>query len=156
MKITAAEVNKLRKQTGAGMMDCKKALVEAEGDFEAAVDVLRKKGQKCRKRADRDASEGVALTKINETKLLVLLLFYCETDFVAINESFKALASDFADIALGQPNKDAFLAADFDGMTVAEKLTEQSGVIGEKIESKVLKKLKQLCWFIHTVLKLLF
>ena len=144
MKITAAEVNKLRKQTGAGMMDCKKALVEAEGDFEAAVDVLRKKGQKiAAKRADRDASEGVALTKINADKTVgVAIVLACETDFVAINESFKALASDFADIALGQPNKDAFLAADFDGMTVAEKLTEQSGVIGEKIEIKGFEKVE--------------
>ena len=144
MKITAAEVNKLRKQTGAGMMDCKKALVEAEGDFEAAVDVLRKKGQKiAAKRADRDASEGVALTKINADKTVgVAIVLACETDFVAINDSFKSLASDFADIALGQPNKDAFLAADFDGMTVAEKLTEQSGVIGEKIEIKGFEKVE--------------
>ena len=144
MKITAAEVNKLRKQTGAGMMDCKKALVEAEGDFEAAVDVLRKKGQKiAAKRADRDATEGVALTKINADKTVgVAIVLACETDFVAINESFKALASDLANIALGQPNKDAFLSADFDGMTVAEKLTEQSGVIGEKIEIKGFEKVE--------------
>ncbi len=138
MKVTAAEVNKLRKQTGAGMMDCKKALVEAEGDFDAAVDVLRKKGQKiAAKRADRDASEGVALTKINSDKTVgVAIVLACETDFVAINDSFKALASDFAEIALDSPSKDAFLAANFGGMTVAEKLTEQSGVIGEKIEIK--------------------
>jgi len=138
MKITAAEVNKLRKQTGAGMMDCKKALVEAEGDFEAAVDVLRKKGQKiAAKRADRDASEGVALTKINADKTVgIAIVLACETDFVAINDSFKSLASEFADIALNSSNKDAFLAADFGGMTVAEKLIEQSGVIGEKIEIK--------------------
>ena len=95
MKIAAADVNKLRKQTGAGMMDCKKALVEAEGDFEAAVDVLRKKGQKiAAKRADRDASEGVALTKINADKTSgVAIVLACETDFVAINDTFKALAS---------------------------------------------------------------
>lgn len=138
MKISAAEVNKLRKQTGAGMMDCKKALVEAEGDFDAAVEVLRKKGQKiAAKRADRDASEGVAITKINDDKTVgVAMVLACETDFVAINESFKALASDFADRALAFADKDAFLASDFDGMTVAEKLTEQSGVIGEKIEIK--------------------
>ena len=119
MKVTAAEVNKLRKQTGAGMMDCKKALVEAEGDFDAAVDVLRKKGQKiAAKRADRDASEGVALTKINSDKTVgVAIVLACETDFVAINDSFKALASDFADIALNSPSKDAFLAANFGGMT---------------------------------------
>tara|TARA_B100001057_G_scaffold486352_1_gene567413 strand:- start:2 stop:964 length:963 start_codon:yes stop_codon:yes gene_type:complete len=144
MKITAAEVNKLRKQTGAGMMDCKNALVEAKGDFEAAVGVLRKKGQKiAAKRADRDASEGVALTKINADYTAgVALILACETDFVAINESFKALASDFAEIALHQPNIDAFLAADFGGMTVAEKLTEQSGVIGEKIEIKAFEKVE--------------
>ena len=144
MKITAAEVNKLRKQTGAGMMDCKNALVEAKGDFEAAVDVLRKKGQKiAAKRADRDASEGVALTKINANHTTgVALVLACETDFVAINESFKALASDFADIALHQPNIEAFLTSDFGGMTVAEKLTEQSGIIGEKIEIKGFEKVE--------------
>jgi elongation factor Ts len=138
MKISAAEVNKLRKQTGAGMMDCKKALVEAEGDFDAAVEVLRKKGQKiAAKRADRDASEGVAITKINDDKTVgIAMVLACETDFVAINESFKALASEFADRALAYADKDAFLASDFDGMTVADKLTEQSGVIGEKIEIK--------------------
>jgi len=113
MKIAAADVNKLRKQTGAGMMDCKKALVEAEGDFEAAVDVLRKKGQKiAAKRADRDASEGVALTKINADNTSgVAIVLACETDFVAINDTFKTLASKFADIALTQPNKDAFFSS---------------------------------------------
>ena len=142
MAITAKEVNELRKKTGAGMMDCKKALVEAEGDFEAAVDVLRKKGQKiAAKRADREASEGVALTKINADNTSgVAIVLACETDFVAINDTFKTLASQFADIALTQPNKDAFLAADFGGMTVAEKLTEQTGVIGEKIEIKGFEK----------------
>tara|TARA_B110000908_G_scaffold33652_1_gene40356 strand:- start:568 stop:1476 length:909 start_codon:yes stop_codon:yes gene_type:complete len=126
------------------MMDCKKALVEAEGDFEAAVDVLRKKGQKiAAKRADRDASEGVALTKINADNTSgVAIVLACETDFVAINDTFKSLASKFADIALTQPNKDAFLAADFGGMTVAEKLTEQTGVIGEKIEIKGFEKVE--------------
>tara|TARA_B110000977_G_scaffold30578_1_gene40212 strand:- start:7772 stop:8680 length:909 start_codon:yes stop_codon:yes gene_type:complete len=126
------------------MMDCKKALVEAEGDFEAAVDVLRKKGQKiAAKRADRDASEGVALTKINADNTSgVAIVLACETDFVAINDTFKTLASKFADIALTQPNKDAFLAADFGGMTVAEKLTEQTGVIGEKIEIKGFEKVE--------------
>ena len=138
MKITAAEVNKLRKQTGAGMMDCKKALVEAEGDFDAAVDVLRKKGQKiAAKRADREASEGVALTKINDDNTVgVAIVLACETDFVAINDSFKALANQFADLALNYKDKDAFLASEVDGMSVSDKLTEQSGVIGEKIEIK--------------------
>ena len=138
MKITAAEVNKLRKQTGAGMMDCKKALVEAEGDFDAAVDVLRKKGQRiAAKRANREASEGVALTKINDDNTVgVAIVLACETDFVAINDSFKALANQFADLALNYKDKDAFLASDVDGMSVSDKLTEQSGVIGEKIEIK--------------------
>ena len=100
--IKAADVAKLRKQTGAGMMDCKKALVEANGDFDAAINVLRKKGQKvAAKRADRDASEGIAITKINADKTAgVAIVLACETDFVAKNDSYKALASDFADIAL--------------------------------------------------------
>ena len=134
--IKAADVAKLRKQSGAGMMDCKNALVEANGDFDAAIDVLRKKGQKvAAKRADREASEGIAITKMNADNTAgVAIVLACETDFVAINDSFKSLASDFADVALNHADKDAFLAADFGGMTVAEKLTEQTGVNGEKIE----------------------
>ena len=134
--IKAADVAKLRKQTGAGMMDCKNALVEANGDFDAAITVLRKKGQKvAAKRADREASEGIAITKMNADNTAgVAIVLACETDFVAINDSFKTLASDFADIALNHADKDAFLAADFGGMTVADKLTEQTGVIGEKLE----------------------
>ena len=134
--IKAADVAKLRKQSGAGMMDCKNALVEANGDFDAAINVLRKKGQKvAAKRADRDASEGIAITKINTDNTAgIAIVLACETDFVAINDSFKAMASDFVDVALNHSDKDSFLAADFGGMTVAEKLTEQTGVIGEKIE----------------------
>jgi len=134
--IKAADVATLRKQTGAGMMDCKNALVEANGDFDAAIDVLRKKGQKvAAKRADRDASEGIAITKMNADNTAgVAIVLACETDFVAINASFKELANQFVDIALNHADKDAFLAADFGGMTVAEKLTKQTGVIGEKIE----------------------
>ena len=135
-EIKAADVAKLRKQTGAGMMDCKKALVEANGDFDEAISVLRKKGQKvAAKRADREASEGVATTKINDEKNSgVAIVLACETDFVAKNDSFKELANDFANIALKYNDKDSFLSADFGGMTVAEKLIEQTGVIGEKIE----------------------
>ena len=135
-EIKAADVATLRKQTGAGMMDCKNALVEANGDFEAAITVLRKKGQKvAAKRADREASEGIATAKINtENTAAVAIVLACETDFVAKNDSFKKLASDFADIALNYSDKAAFLVADFGGMTVAEKLVEQTGVIGEKIE----------------------
>ncbi|NNL08217.1 MAG: elongation factor Ts [Croceitalea sp.] len=135
-KITAAEVNKLRKTTGAGMMDCKNALVEAEGDFEKAIEILRKKGQKvAAKRADRDSSEGAAIAKANDTNTNgVIISLNCETDFVAKNESFVTLANELADLALGFDSKDAFLAGSFNGMTVADKLTEQTGVIGEKIE----------------------
>lgn len=137
--ITAADVNKLRKQTGAGMMDCKNALVEADGDFEKAVDVLRKKGQKiAAKRADRDATEGavIALTS-SDNKKGVVVCVNCETDFVAKNEGFVALATQIAQIALDNmpANIDALKALSFDGkITVEEKLTEQTGVIGEKID----------------------
>ena len=136
VKITAAEVNKLRKATGAGMMDCKKALVEAGGDFDKAIEVLRKKGQKvAAKRADRDSSEGAAVAKINANKTKgISLVLGCETDFVGKNENFLKLASDLGDIALNQNSKEEFLAADFGGITVAEKLVEQTGVIGEKLE----------------------
>jgi elongation factor Ts len=143
VKITAAEVNKLRQATGAGMMDCKKALVEASGDFDKAIEVLRKKGQKvAEKRADRDSSEGAAVAKINADNTSgVAIVLGCETDFVGKNESFVALANDLADIALNCNSKDEFLAADFGGMTVAEKLVEQTGVIGEKLDITSFEKL---------------
>ena len=136
-KITAAEVNKLRKTTGAGMMDCKKALVEADGDFEAAIELLRKKGQKvAANRADRDSSEGAVIARVNDDATVgVVVSINCETDFVAKNESYVALANKLANIALTIGNKEAFLAATFEGdISVADKLTEQTGVIGEKIE----------------------
>jgi elongation factor Ts len=136
VKITAAEVNKLRKATGAGMMDCKKALVEAEGDYDKAISILRKKGQKiAEKRADRDSSEGAVIAKVNNdgTKGVIVSL-NCETDFVSKNDTYVALAHKMAEIALNTDSKEAFMGADFDGMTVAEKLIEQTGVIGEKIE----------------------
>ena len=143
VKISAAEVNNLRKATGAGMMDCKKALVEAEGDFDKAIDVLRKKGQKvAEKRADRDSSEGAAVTKINADNTVgVAIVLGCETDFVGKNESFLALANQFADIAINFDNKEDFLSADFGGMTVAAKLVEQTGVVGEKLEITAFEKL---------------
>ncbi|HBO30219.1 MULTISPECIES: translation elongation factor Ts [Leeuwenhoekiella] len=135
-KITAAEVNKLRKATGAGMMDCKNALVEADGDFDEAIAVLRKKGQKvAEKRADRDSSEGVVVAKINDANNRgVVFSLNCETDFVAKNDSYVELANELGDIAINFDTKEAFLAADFKGMTVEEKLIEQTGVIGEKLE----------------------
>jgi elongation factor Ts len=143
-KITAAEVGKLRKTTGAGMMDCKKALVEAEGDFDKAIDILRKKGQKvAAKRADRESSEGVAAVKVNADNTTgVAIVVGCETDFVGKNDSFVALAKEFADLAIGYNTKEEFLAADFGGMTVAEKLIEQTGVIGEKIEINAFDKIE--------------
>ncbi|MGA9238205.1 translation elongation factor Ts [Robiginitalea sp.] len=136
VKITAADVNKLRKSTGAGMMDCKNALVEAEGDFEKAVEILRKKGQKvAAKRADRDSSEGAAIAKVNEANDKgVVISLNCETDFVAKNESFITLANELAELAMNYDSKEAFLGADFNGLSVQEKLLEQTGVIGEKIE----------------------
>ncbi len=136
-KITAAEVNKLRQATGAGMMDCKKALVEAEGNFDAAIELLRKKGQKvAANRADRNSSEGAVIARVNDDASAgVVVSVNCETDFVAKNDSYVALANKLADIALDHSSKDAFLAATFEGsLTVSDKLTEQTGVIGEKIE----------------------
>jgi len=137
MKITAAQVNELRKKTGAGMMDCKKALVEAEGDFDKAIEILRKKGQKiAEKRADRDSSEGAVIAKVNDAKNKgVIVSLNCETDFVAKNDSYVAMAHQMANVALGTSSLEEFLAAEFEnGMSVQEKLTEQTGVIGEKIE----------------------
>ncbi|MEH6407723.1 MAG: translation elongation factor Ts, partial [Leeuwenhoekiella sp.] len=135
-KITAADVKKLRETTGAGMMDCKNALVEAEGDFDKAITVLRKKGQKiAEKRADRDSSEGVVVAKINSDNTRgVVFSLNCETDFVSKNDSYVEMANELGDLALASNSKDEFLAADFQGMTVAEKLIEQTGVIGEKLE----------------------
>jgi elongation factor Ts len=144
VKITAAEVNKLRQATGAGMMDCKKALVEAEGDFDKAIDVLRKKGQKvAANRADRESSEGAAVAKVNADNTVgVAIVLGCETDFVGKNENFIALANQFADLAFNYNTKEALLAADFGGMTVAEKLIEQTGVIGEKLEINAFEKIE--------------
>ena len=143
-KISAADVNKLRKSTGAGMMDCKKALVEAEGDFDTAVEVLRKKGQKvAANRADRDSSEGAVIARVNNDATVgVIVSVNCETDFVAKNENYVTLANQLADVALAHDSLDSFLAADFNGMSVADKLTEQTGVIGEKIEIGGFERLK--------------
>ncbi|MDP9956632.1 MULTISPECIES: translation elongation factor Ts [Epilithonimonas] len=132
----AADVAKLRNTTGAGMMDCKKALVEAEGDFEKAIDILRKKGQKvAANRADRDSSEGAVIARVNEDNTLgVIISLNCETDFVAKNEAFIELAYELAEMAIFAATKEELLATDFHGLTVADKLIEQTGVIGEKIE----------------------
>ena len=143
-KITAAEVNKLRKATGAGMMDCKNALVEAEGDFDKAIEILRKKGQKiAAKRADRDSSEGAAIAKVNADKTVgAAIVLGCETDFVGKNENFIALANELAEKALDYATKEEFLASDFGGMTVTDKVIEQTGVIGEKLGITAFEKLE--------------
>ncbi len=134
--ITAKDVSELRKVTSAGLMDCKNALKEAEGDFDAAVDILRKKGQSvAAKRADRDAKEGVVIA-LTEGGKGILMALSCETDFVAKNEDFVEFANRLAQLALDQgvQTKEELVALEFDGSTVGEKLVERTGVIGEKIE----------------------
>ena len=137
-KITAAEVNQLRKQTGAGMMDCKKALVECDGDMEKAIDYLRKKGQKvASKRADRESSEGVVLAKTNaDNTYAASIMVNCETDFVAKNEDFINYVASIADIAIANKPKniDELKELDLKGRKVIDTITDQTGVIGEKIE----------------------
>jgi elongation factor Ts len=148
MAITAADVNKLRQITGAGMMDCKKALTEANGDFDLAIDILRKQGQKvAAKRADRDATEGLVIAKTSADNTRgVLVCVNCETDFVAKNADFTAMAERMATIALekGLDSVDALKAAAYDsnGQTIAEKLIEQTGVIGEKIDVSACAQVK--------------
>jgi elongation factor Ts len=140
MSITAAEVKKLRTQTGAGMMDCKKALQESNGDMDKAVEILRLKGQKvAAKRGDRQASEGVILSGVstNGDKGIVLSL-NCETDFVAQNADFISVAQTLLDLAIteGCESKDDLLTKTFpgSGFSVADKIIEETGKIGERIE----------------------
>ncbi|KEO74376.1 translation elongation factor Ts [Anditalea andensis] len=138
MAITAQEVNKLRQMTGAGMMDCKKALTEAEGDFEKAVDILRKKGQKVSaSRADRETKEGVVVTKVSDNNTTgIILSLTCETDFVAKNEEFGSFANNILSLAVenNATSKEEILALPYDDITVGEKITEMTGKIGEKID----------------------
>ena len=139
MTITAAEINKLRQMTGAGMMDCKKALTDAGGNFEQAIDELRKKGQKvAANRSDRDAKEGIVLAGVSEDKKLgIVLAVNCETDFVAINEDFGKFVNTILNIAItnkAQSADDVKKLPFDDKISVAEKLIEKTGVIGEKIE----------------------
>ncbi len=136
MSIKAADVNALRKKTGAGMMDCKKALVETNGDFDAAVDVIRKKGQAiANKRSDRETHEGCTLAGVSGGYAAIVAL-NCETDFVAKNDNFVAFTQSVLDLALATKpeNKEALLAAQLDGRVLSEVITEQIGVVGEKIE----------------------
>lgn len=137
-QITAAEVNKLRKQTGAGMMDCKKALQESDGDFEKAIDILRKKGQKvAAKRADRDATDGYVIGKTNDgNNFAMALMLNCETDFVAKSDDFVNFCKKVADLAIDKTPKtlDELKDLELEGRKVQEHVTDLMGKIGEKIE----------------------
>ena len=143
MKITASDVNKLRQSTGAGMMDCKNALEESNGDFEKAVEILRKKGQKvAANRADRESSEGVVIAKVSsDNSYGVIISLNCETDFVAKNQDYIDLANELANHALNYKDLESFLDSNFNDMKVSEKLLEQTGIIGEKIELGAFKYL---------------
>jgi elongation factor Ts len=137
-EITAQDVNKLRTMTGAGMMDCKKALTEAEGDFDKAIEILRKKGQKVSaSRSDRDAKEGSVFIKTGDDKKeAVLIALNCETDFVGKNESFQALGKLIVDTAFERKSesKEALLTEKVGDLTINELIVELVGKIGEKIE----------------------
>jgi len=138
VQISASDVKKLRDQTGAGMMDCKQALAESNGDFETAIEYLRKKGQKLSlKRADREAKEGVVYALISDdAKKGIVIRLSSETDFVSKNENFINLAKSFAEIALSAypATLEDLLNTPYENITIGEKVSEQVGVIGEKIE----------------------
>ena len=138
VNISAKDVNELRKKTGSGMMDCKKALVEAEGDFQKAIDILRKKGQKVSAaRSNRETSEGVVLCKLNSDESQASILsFTCETDFVAKNEDFQFLAQDIMEVAFENNLKsiDEVLASEINGSIIEQLILEMVGKIGEKIK----------------------
>ncbi|MEM9417293.1 MAG: translation elongation factor Ts [Bacteroidota bacterium] len=144
--ITAQDINKLRQQTGAGMMDCKKALTEAGGDFEKAIDLLRKKGQKISAaRADRTTTEGAVFAKTNEASNYgIMIALGCETDFVAKNEHFQQLGEAILAVAFAhQPATiEALLALPLDGLSVEEKITDLIGKIGEKVTLSAYKTLQ--------------
>jgi elongation factor Ts len=145
MEISAGDVMKLRKATGAGMMDCKSALAQAEGDFNRAVDIIRERGKLvASKRADREASEGVVLAKVNANKTSgAVVVLNCETDFVAKNENFVAFAERILDaaIAANAADLDAVKALELDGRTIENHVIEQTGVIGEKLDLPYYRKL---------------
>ena len=138
MKITAKEVNQLRKATGAGMMDCKKALVEAEGDFDKAIEILRKKGQKVMaKRADREANEGVVYAEVTSSSDKgAIFALSCETDFVAKNNDFVEFGSGLMSYAIENlpSSKEEFEAGELNGQKISDSITDSVGKIGEKIE----------------------
>jgi elongation factor Ts len=144
--ISAADVAKLRRVTLAGMMDCKKALEESEGDFDKAIEIIRKKGQAvANKRADREASEGVVLSKVSpDGKTGAMIVLNSETDFVAKNADFIAFATKIIDLALANKpaNLEGLLALPLDGGTIASKIVEYLGIIGEKVELSYYEKIE--------------
>ncbi len=147
MAISAKDVNKLRQDTGAGMMDCKKALEEANGDFQAAIDILRTKGQKISaKRADKDASEGSVFFAIKDAgKVGYMIAMNCETDFVAKNEAYVALGSAIAEVAASSDAssiEELITQTLSDGRKVEEQLSDLMGKMGEKIEISAFEKLE--------------
>jgi elongation factor Ts len=160
MAITAKEVNKLRQMTGAGMMDCKKALVESDGDFDLAIEILRKKGQKVSaKRADRQTTEGSVFLKSNDDNTsAVIVALGCETDFVAKNDDFQALGSEILKVAFeNKPaNVDELKQQKSGQLTIGEKVTELIGKIGEKIDVVAYNELvgEQVVSYIHAGNKL--
>ncbi len=159
-KISASDVAKLRKMTGAGMMDCKNALTESEGDFDTAIDVLRKKGQKVAgKRADRDASEGAVLAKSSaDGKRAAIISLNCETDFVAKNDDFVKFANQILDTAIEKnpATLEELLNVEHNGIKISDEIINQTGVIGEKIELAYYDKIEaeSVSTYIHTGNKL--
>ncbi len=145
-EISASDVKKLRNITGAGMMDCKKALKETGGDFDAAVEIIRKKGQAvANKRADREATEGVVLANTDSDQTIgVITVLNCETDFVAKNESFVEVAESIARLAVEKnpANLEELKELELEGRKVSEVITDQVGVIGEKIDVSYYEKIE--------------
>ena len=160
LNISAKEVNELRQKTGSGMMDCKKALVQAEGDFKKAIDILRKKGQKVSEaRSNRETSEGIVIYKLNSSEdKASILSFTCETDFVAKNEEFKDLASKILDLAFDNSLNSVgdILKKDLYSNTVEQHIVNLIGKIGEKIEITEYKTLEggKIVPYIHAGNKL--
>ena len=144
--INAADVAKLRRVTLAGMMDCKKALEESEGNFDKAIEIIRKKGQAvANKRADREATEGVVLSKVSpDGKTGAIIVLNSETDFVAKNADFQALANKILDIAVAKKpaNLEALKSLPLDGGKVGEKVVEYIGIIGEKLDLSYFEKIE--------------
>jgi elongation factor Ts len=154
-QISASDVSKLRKTTGAGMMDCKNALQDADGDFDKAIEIIRKKGQAvANKRADREATEGVVLAQTNSDNTFgALIVLNCETDFVAKNENFVSFANSILELAINNKPEDlkGLLSLSLNEKIVADVITEQVGIIGEKLELSAYEKVdaQEVITYIH-------